>query len=55
MTLLSLYPNIEGLVYTGHPGSSESVNWHSDRFDRPRKDVGNEILQIVCSFEEKKI
>ena len=50
----NLNPNIEGLVYSGHRRSSESVKWHSDRFDRPWKDVGNEILQIVCSFEEKK-
>ena len=28
----------------------KSVKWHSNRFDRPRKDLGNKILQIDCSF-----
>ena len=30
---------------------SKSVKWHSDRFDRPRKDLCNKLLQIDCSFE----
>ena len=55
MTLLSVYYHKKwGLVRTGHRYSilSKISKWHSDRFDRPRKLFGNNILQIYWSFEK---
>ena len=55
MTLLRVYPKIGVGVYRTPYNFSKSVKWHSDRFDRPRKDLGNKIIQIDSSFAENRI
>ena len=55
MIFLRIYPKIGVGVYRTTYNFCKIVKWHSDRFDRPRKDLGNKILQIDCSFEENLI
>ena len=51
IALLRVYPKIGVGVYRTPQHFGKSANWHSDRFDRARKDLGNKLLQIDCCFE----
>ena len=55
MTLLKVYPKIGVGIYRTPYNLSKIVKWHSDRFDIPRKLLGNKILQTNCSFEDNYI
>ena len=52
MTRLRIYRKIGAGVYRITQTFSKSVKWHYDSCERPRKDLGNIIIQIGCSFQE---
>ena len=55
MVLLRVNPKIGVGVYRTPYNFSKIVKWLIDRVYRPRKDLGNKILQIDSSFEENRI
>ena len=52
MTLLRLYPIMRVGAKRTPYNLTISIKWHSNRFDRPRKYLGDNILNMYCSLKK---